>query len=195
MRIGLIGAGKVGTTLGKYFVSASRQMDNSDTLKTNPNDRRMICVAFNPDMLDRIALPPCHVMMQFYTREIEPGKYGLSCMWTQRSVDVCCGLPFNIAQYAVLCHLVAQCIGAQPGQFTFITNDAHIYENQIDGIKEQIRRRDEKIAKDGKLYDAPKLWINPEIKDFFKFDSSKELKDIKLENYEHQGKISMKVTA
>ena len=78
---------------------------------------------------------------------------------------------------------------------TYVINDAHIYENQIDGIKEQIRRRDEKLAKDGKLFDAPKLWINPDIKDFFKFDSIKELKDIKLVDYQHQGKIKMDVTA
>jgi thymidylate synthase len=83
----------------------------------------------------------------------------------------------------------------EAGQMTYVINDAHIYENQIDGIKEQIRRRDEKLAKDGKLFDAPKLWINPDIKDFFKFDSSKELKDIKLIDYEHQGTIKMKVTA
>ena len=94
----------------------------------------------------------------------------------------------------MLCHLIAQATGLKPGQFTYVINNAHIYENQIDGIKEQLARRDEKIAKDGKLFDAPKLWINPEIKDFFKFDNSKELKDIKLENYEHQGKISMPVT-
>ena len=81
-----------------------------------------------------------------------------------------------------------------PGKMTYVINNAHIYENQVEGIREQIRRRDEKLAKDGKLFDAPKLYINQEIKDFFKFDNSKELKDIKLENYEHQGRISMPVT-
>jgi thymidylate synthase len=104
-------------------------------------------------------------------------------------------MPFNVAQYAVLCHLIAQCVGMEAGQMTYVINDAHIYENQIDGIKEQLRRRDEKLAKDGKLFDAPKLWINPDIKDFFKFDSSKELKDIKLIDYKHQGVIKMEVTA
>ena len=69
-----------------------------------------------------------------------------------------------------------------------------IYAQICDGIKEQIRRRDEKLKKDGKLFDAPKLWINPKIKDFFKFDNSKDLKDIRLENYQHQGKIAMPVT-
>ena len=77
---------------------------------------------------------------------------------------------------------------------TFTINDAHIYENQIDGIKEQIRKKKKKLATDGALYPAPKLWINPKITDFFKFDNSKELKDIKLIDYQHQGKIAMPVT-
>lgn len=115
-------------------------------------------------------------------------------MVTVRSNDVPLGMPFNVAQYAVLCHLIAQCTGLKPGMFTYVINNAHIYENQIDGIKEQLRRRDEKLAADGKLFDAPKLWINPEITDFFAFDNTKELKDIKLEGYEHQGKIKMPVT-
>ena len=67
-------------------------------------------------------------------------------------------------------------------------------KNQIEGIREQIRRRDEKLAKDGELFPAPKLWINPEVTDFFKIDNSRELKDIKLENYQHLGRISMPVT-
>ena len=117
----------------------------------------------------------------------------LNILVTSRSSDVPLGLPFNIAQYAVLCHLVAQCIGAKPGQFTFITNDAHIYENQIDGIREQIARYDEAV-KNGTLPPAPKLWINPEITDFRKFDNSRELKDIRLENYENLGTIKMPVT-
>ena len=85
-------------------------------------------------------------------------------------------------------------MGLKPGKMSFTINDAHIYENQIDGIKEQLRRRDEKLSQDGELYPAPKLWINPDITDFFKFDHSKELKDIKLVNYQHQGKIAMPVT-
>jgi thymidylate synthase len=83
--------------------------------------------------------------------------------------------------------------GLEPGQMTYVINDAHIYENQIDGIREQLKRRGEKLATDGKLYAAPKLWINPDVKDFFEFDNSRELLDIRLEGYEHQGKISMPV--
>ena len=118
----------------------------------------------------------------------------LNMMVTVRSNDVPLGMPFNVVQYAVLCHLIAQCTGFIPGQFTYVINNAHIYENQIDGIREQLKRRDEKLSRDGKLYDPPKLWINPEITDFFSFDSSKELRDIRLEGYEHQGKIRMPVT-
>ena len=118
----------------------------------------------------------------------------LNLMVHSRSNDVPLGLPFNITQYAVLCHLIAQVTGLKPGKLTFTINDVHIYENQIDGIKEQIRRRDEKMKQDGAIFPAPKLWINPDITDFFAFDHSKELKDIKLENYQHQGKIAMPVT-
>ena len=112
---------------------------------------------------------------------------------TSRSSDVPLGLPFNVVQYAVLCHLVAQVVGAKPGQLTFITHDAHIYENQIDGIREQIRRYDEATAS-GTLPKAPKLWINPKIKNFADFDNSKDLKDIRLEGYENLGVIKMEVT-
>ena len=111
-----------------------------DTLKTNPNDRRMLCVAFNPGQLDNMALPPCHVMFQFYTREISPGKYGLSCMWTQRSVDVCCGLPFNIASYALLTHIIAHLVGMIPDELVGSLGDCHIYKNHIDGVNEQLKR-------------------------------------------------------
>ena len=116
-----------------------------NTLKTNPNDRRMLCLAFNPDQLDDMALPPCHVMMQFYTREIEPGKYGLSCMWTQRSVDVCCGLPFNIASYALLTHMIAHIVGMIPDELVGSLGDCHIYKNHIDGVNEQLTREGSEI--------------------------------------------------
>ena len=89
--------------------------------------------------------------------------------------------------------MLTQCIGAKPGQFTFITNDAHIYENQVDGIREHIARYDQAIQ-DGALPPAPKLWLNPDITDFYAFDSSKELKDIRLENYENLGAIKMPIT-
>lgn len=143
-----------------------------DTLKTNPNDRRMLCVAFNPDQLGRMALPPCHVMFQFYTRELKREerlnwlsnttsgdsdedwfdtsdekmdrlgvpKYGLSCMWVQRSVDICCGLPFNIASYALLTCMIAHLVGMIPDELVGSLGDCHIYKNHIDGVNEQLKR-------------------------------------------------------
>ena len=149
----------------------------------------MIMSLWQNEWLETAALPSCVWNSQW---NVTGDK--LNMIVTVRSNDVPLGMPFNVAQYAVLCHLIAQSTGLKPGQFTYVINNAHIYENQIDGIKEQLARRDEKIKKDGKLFDAPKLWLNPEIDDFFKFDNSKALKDIKLINYEHQGKISMPVT-
>ena len=117
----------------------------------------------------------------------------LNLLVTSRSTDVPLGLPYNIVQYAVLLALVAQVTGYQPGKFTFITNDAHIYENQIEGIKEQIERYDRAVAS-GELPEVPKLWLNPEVMELADFDNSKELKDIRLEGYEHLGVIKMPVT-
>ncbi|MBQ1540257.1 thymidylate synthase [Candidatus Saccharibacteria bacterium] len=158
------------------------------TLKENPGNRRMIMSLWQNEWLETAALPSCVWNSQW---NLIDGH--LNVLVTSRSSDVPLGLPFNIAQYAVLCYLIAQCIGAKPGQMTFITNDAHIYENQIDGIKEQISRYDGAVKR-GTLPKAPKLWLNPDIKDFYQFDSSRELKDIRLEGYENLGAIKMPVT-
>lgn len=182
-------AGTIGTAYGwvvrKYHLTESL----IETIKTDPANRRMIMSLWQNEWLPTAALPSCVWNSQW---NVTGGR--LNMMVTVRSNDVPLGMPFNVCQYAVLCYLIAQVCNLRPGQFTYVINNAHIYENQLEGIHEQLRRRDEKIAKDGKLYDAPRLWINPEIKDFFKFDNSKELKDIKLENYEHQGRIIMPVT-
>ena len=160
-----------------------------ETLKTDHYNRRMIMSLWQNEWLPTAALPSCVWNSQW---KVTGDK--LNVMVTVRSNDVPLGMPFNVTQYAVLCYLLAQVTGLKPGQMTYVINDAHIYENQIDGIKEQLKRRDEKLKADGKLYDAPKLWINPKVKDFFKFDNSKELKDIKLVDYQHQGVIKMPVT-
>lgn len=179
----------IGTAYG--WVVNKYQLTQSliETIKNEPTNRRMIMSLWQNEWLPTAALPSCVWNSQWNVT----GEY-LNIMVTCRSNDVPLGMPFNIAQYAVLCHLIAQVTGLKPGQFTYVINNAHIYENQVEGIQEQLRRRDEKIAKDGALFPAPKLWINPEIKDFFAFDNSKALKDIKLEGYEHQGKILMPVT-
>lgn len=178
----------IGTAYG-WIVKRYRLIDNLiETLKNNPGNRRMVLSLWQNEWLETAALPSCVWNSQW---NLIDGK--LNILVTSRSTDTPLGLPFNISQYAVLCYLIAQCVGAEPGQFTFITNDAHIYENQVDGIKEQIERYD-KAIKDGTLPPAPKLWINPKIKDFYKFDSSKELKDIKLLDYENLGSIKMPIT-
>ena len=179
----------IGTAYG--WVVNRYQLTQSliETLKTDPANRRMIMSLWQNEWLKTAALPSCVWNSQWNVT----GKK-LNLMVTVRSNDVPLGMPFNVSQYATLCYLLAHVTGLEPGQMTYVINNAHIYENQVEGIKEQLRRRDEKLKQDGKLFDAPKLWINPDVKDFFKFDNSKELKDIRLENYEHQGKIIMPVT-
>lgn len=178
----------IGTAYG-WIVNKYKLTQNLiETLKENPGNRRMVMSLWQNEWLPTAALPSCVWNSQW---NLIDGK--LNVLVTSRSSDVPLGLPFNIVQYATLCYMIAHCIGAKPGQFTFITNDAHIYENQIEGIKEQIKRYED--ANEGKdLPKAPKLWINPEVKDFFKIDSSIKLSDVKLENYEHLGAIKMPVT-
>lgn len=159
-----------------------------ETLQKNPGNRRMIMSLWQNEWLPTAALPSCVWNSQW---NLTGGR--LNLLVTSRSTDVPLGLPFNISQYAVLCHLIAHCVGVEVGQFTFITNDAHIYENQVPGIREHIARYDA-ATKDGTLPPAPTLWINPEITDFYAFDSSKALKDIRLENYHNLGTIKMPIT-
>ncbi len=178
----------IGTAYG-WIVRKYHLIDNLiETLKENPGNRRMILSLWQNEWLSTAALPSCVWNSQW---NLIDGR--LNVLVTSRSSDVPLGLPFNVVQYSVLCHLIAQCVGAKPGQLTFITNDAHIYENQVDGIKEQISRYD-KAVKDGTLPPAPTLWINPEINDFYDFDNSRALSDIKLNNYNNLGTIKMPVT-
>lgn len=180
--------GTIGTAYGWIVRKYDLVANLIETLKSNPGNRRMIMSLWQNEWLPTAALPSCVWNSQW---NLIDGR--LNLLVTSRSTDVPLGLPFNILQYAVLCHLIAQCIGARPGQFTFITNDAHIYENQIEGIREQIERYDRAMA-EGTLPAAPKLWVNPEIRDFWQFDNSKALSDIKLEGYEHLGVIKMPIT-
>lgn len=178
----------IGTAYG-WIVDKYHLIDNLiETLKNNPGNRRMILSLWQNEWLETAALPSCVWNSQW---NVTQGR--LNLLVTSRSSDVPLGLPFNVVQYAVLCHLIAQVVGVRPGVLTFMTNDAHIYENQIDGIKEQIARYEEAVEK-GALPSAPKLWINPEITDFYHFDSSRELKDMRLDDYENLGIIKMPVT-
>ena len=179
----------IGTAYG-WIVNRYHLTQNLiETLKSNPGNRRMIMSLWQNEWLPTAALPSCVWNSQW---NLIDGK--LNMLVTSRSTDTPLGLPFNIVQYAVLQCLITHTIGAKPGQMTFITNDAHIYENQVDGIREQIERY-EKAVSEGTLPKAPKLWLNPDVKDFFDFDNSRELKDIKLEGYEDLGKIKMPITA
>ena len=178
----------IGTAYG-WIVNRYHLIDNLiETLKNNPGNRRMVMSLWQNEWLETAALPSCVWNSQW---NVTGGR--LNLLVTSRSSDVPLGLPFNIVQYAVLCHLISRVVGVRPGILTFMTNDAHIYENQIDGIKEQIARYEEAVEK-GTLPSAPKLWINPEIDDFYQFDSSRDLKDIRLEDYRHLGVIKMPVT-
>ena len=181
--------GTIGTAYG-WIVNRYKLVENLiETLKKNPGNRRMIMSLWQNEWLETAALPSC-----VWNSEWNITDGHLNLLVNSRSSDVPLGLPFNIVQYATLCYLLAQVVGVKPGIFTFVTNDAHIYVNQVEGIKEQIAKY-EKAKKDKTLPPAPKLWLNPEIKDFYAFDNSKELKDIKLENYKNLGSIKMPITA
>lgn len=140
-------------------------------IKTDPNGRRHIMTAWNVAELDQMALPPCHVMCQFY---VSNGK--LSCHMYQRSVDVFLGLPFNIASYALLTHMIAQVCDLSVGELIISTGDTHIYSNHIEQVKEQLSREE---------YPLPALFLNPEIKDIDKFT----MDDIMLFDYKSHGTI------
>ena len=176
-------AGTIGTAYG-YIVNKFQLTQNLiDKLKNNPTDRRMIMSLWQNDYLDTAVLPSC-VWNSMW--DVTDGK--LNCIVTCRSNDVPLGMPFNITQYATLVHMLAQVCGLKPGKLYYNAKDLHIYVNQIEGIKEQLNTYKEKGD-----FPAPKLWLNPKIKDFFEFDNSKELKDIKLIDYQHHKKIKMDV--
>ena len=170
----------IGTAYGWIVNKYQLTQSLIETLKTDPTNRRMIMSLWQNEWLPTAALPSCVWNSQW---NVTGNK--LNIMVTVRSNDVPLGMPFNVSQYATLCYCLAQVTGLEPGTMTYVINNAHIYENQIDGIREQLTKKPLK---------APKLWLNPDIHDFFAFDNSRELKDIKLIDYQHQGKIRMPVT-
>jgi len=139
-----------------------------DGIKKDPYGRRHIITAWNPGELELMALPPCHMMSQFYVSRL--GK--LSCHMYQRSADMFLGVPFNIASYALFTHMLAQSCGLTAGELTISFGDAHIYTNHIDQVKEQLSRKPMK---------APQLKLNPAVEDVTKFT----MNDISLTDYEH----------
>ena len=173
----------IGTAYG-YIVNKFNFTDKIiNTIKNNPTDRRLVISLWQDDYLETAVLPSCVWSTEWDVSD------GYLNMWVhQRSCDVPLGLPFNVTQYSVLLCMIARVCGLKPGKIDYSIKDAHIYINQIDGIKEQIKRFDEI----GDLK-SPTLWLNPEIKDFYDFDNSKDLKDIKIENYNHLGPIKFPI--
>lgn len=142
-------------------------------IKRDLYGRRHILTAWNPAELDQMALPPCHVMAQLYvTRD---GR--LSCQMYQRSCDMFLGVPFNIASYSLLTHMIAQVCELKVGEFIHVLGDAHIYQNHIPQVKEQLNREP---------YPLPTLWMNPKVRDIFEFT----INDFRLENYQHHGQLT-----
>ena len=159
---------------GSYFsVQGGIQEVETDQLrnliegiKRDPHGRRHILSAWNPGELDQMALPPCHVLAQFYVSK----DNRLSCQMYQRSADLLLGVPFNIASYSLLTHLIAQVCNLNVGEFVHVLGDAHIYLNHVDQVKEQLSREPLTL---------PTLWLNPDITDITKFT----MDDIKLIDY------------
>jgi thymidylate synthase len=135
------------------------------TIKENPDSRRMIVSAWSPEDIPNMALPPCHTMFQFYVADNK-----LSCQLYQRSADIFLGIPFNIASYSLLTHMIAQECGLGVGEFVHTLGDAHIYDNHIDQINTQINRTPLAL---------PTLKLNPDLKSIFDF----EVNDIEIEGY------------
>jgi thymidylate synthase len=146
-----------------------------DMIRRNPDSRRLIVSAWNPADVDRMALPPCHCLFQFYVAD---GK--LSCQLYQRSADVFLGVPFNIASYALLTLMVAQVTDLKPGDFVHSLGDAHLYSNHLEQARLQLTRPTRRL---------PVMKINPEVKDIFGF----RYEDFVLEGYDPHPHIKAEV--
>lgn len=173
----------IGTAYGWIVRKFSLTQELIEKLRHSRGDRRMVMSLWQNDYLKTAVLPSCVWSSEW---DVTDGR--LNAWVHQRSCDVPLGLPFNVTQYAVLLKMLAQTCGLEAGTLDWSIKDAHIYVNQLDGVKEQLRRYDEK----GGL-PAPKLWLNPEVKDFFEFDNSAECRDVKLIGYQHMGKISFPI--
>jgi thymidylate synthase len=146
-----------------------------DMIKRNPDSRRLIVTAWNPADVEKMALPPCHCLFQFYVGD---GK--LSCQLYQRSGDVFLGVPFNIASYALLTMMVAQVTGLRPGDFVHSLGDAHLYSNHIEQARLQLTRPPRRL---------PNMRLNPDVNDIFAF----RFEDFALEGYDPHPHIKAEV--
>jgi len=139
-------------------------------LRGDPHSRRHLVVAWNPGEINRMALPPCHCLFQFYVHEPESEKPGLSCQLYQRSADIFLGVPFNVASYALLTCMLAQVCGYQPREFIHSFGDLHLYQNHLDQAREQLSRDPHPL---------PVMKINPDRRELDDFI----FEDFQLENY------------
>ncbi|MDP6479518.1 MAG: thymidylate synthase [Phycisphaerales bacterium] len=146
-----------------------------DGIRNNPDSRRLIVSAWNVGEIEHMALAPCHAIFQFYVADER-----LSCQLYQRSADLFLGVPFNIASYALLTHLMAHVTGLQPGEFVHTFGDAHIYSNHVEQVDEQLSRDTRSL---------PKLQLNTDVTDLFAFTAD----DITIVNYDPHPRISAPV--
>jgi thymidylate synthase len=165
--------GDLGPIYGKQWRSWSRQKklhadpdsidqiaEVIDQIKTNPSSRRLIVSAWNPGEIAEMALPPCHLLFQFYVNQLDRFKPVLNCQLYQRSGDLFLGVPFNIASYSLLTMMIAQVCGLRVGEFVHTIGDAHIYSNHVDAVREQLSR---------KPHGAPVMMLNSEPKEIDDF--------------------------
>ena len=166
--------GELGPVYGKQWrrwqTAAGRSIDQIsrlvDGIRHNPDSRRHLVTAWNPGEVDNMALPPCHALVQFY---VANGR--LSCQLYQRSADIFLGVPFNIASYALLTHMVAQACDLEPGDFVWTGGDCHLYLNHLEQAREQLTREPRPL---------PRLRLNPAVKDVFAF----RFEDFVLDGYD-----------
>lgn len=170
--------GNLGPVYGKQwrnFGGIDQLINAINDLKNNPRSRRIIISSWNPKEINDMALPPCHCFFQFYVKDNK-----LSCQLYQRSADLFLGVPFNIASYGLLTYMVAQVTNLEPYEFIHTIGDAHIYENHIEQVKTQLKRKPKK---------PPTLKLNPNIKNILDF----KYEDIELLDYTPHQKIEGKV--
>ncbi|MCL2162641.1 MAG: thymidylate synthase [Betaproteobacteria bacterium] len=176
-------AGELGPVYGKQWrrweCADGRTVDQItalvDNLKNHPDSRRHLVTAWNPGEIDRMALPPCHALFQFYV-----AKGRLSCQLYQRSADIFLGVPFNIASYALLTLMLAQVCGYRPGEFIWTGGDCHLYLNHLDQAREQLARQ---------LRALPVMQIDPAVDDIFAF----RFEDFALSGYDPHPHIKASV--
>jgi thymidylate synthase len=164
--------GRVYGVQWRDFGGVDQLLQLVEGIKKDPYGRRHIISAWNPAELDQMALPPCHCFAQFYVS----ADNKLSCQMYQRSCDMFLGVPFNVASYSLLTHMIAQVCGLGVGEFVHVLGDAHIYLNHVEQVKEQLSREP---------LPAPTLWINPEVQDITKFT----MEDFRLDGYQSHASI------